>query len=60
MTTGSTGASLEQKLGLHIERKVASGPLGGDQEIGGMITNDEVAGVFFFIDPLTSPPLCHF
>jgi len=57
VTTGSTGASLEQKLGLVIDRKVASGPLGGDQEIGGMITNDEVAGVFFFIDPLTA--WCH-
>jgi methylglyoxal synthase len=36
--------------------QVASGPLGGDQEIGGMITNDEVACVFFFIDPLSAHP----
>ena len=33
-TTGSTGGALEKKLGLKIARKVASGPLGGDQEIG--------------------------
>mmetsp|Transcript_4057 Transcript_4057/g.10703 ORF Transcript_4057/g.10703 Transcript_4057/m.10703 type:complete len:348 (-) Transcript_4057:75-1118(-) len=56
VTTGSTGAALEKKLGLKIARKVASGPLGGDQEIGGMITQDEVAAAFFFIDPLSAHP----
>ena len=56
VTTGSTGAALEKKLGLSIAVKVASGPLGGDQEIGGMITRDEVAAAFFFIDPLSSHP----
>ena len=55
-TTGSTGAALEKKLGLRIARKVASGPLGGDQEIGGMITTDDVAAAFFFIDPLSAHP----
>lgn len=44
------------QLGLKIARKVASGPLGGDQEIGGMITTDEVAAAFFFIDPLSAHP----
>ena len=33
---------------------MASGPLGGDQEIGGMIANGTVAAAFFFIDPLSS------
>ena len=56
VTTGSTGGALEKKLGLKIAHKVASGPLGGDQEIGGMITNDQVAATFFFIDPLSSHP----
>jgi methylglyoxal synthase len=56
VTTGSTGASLEKTLGLQIARKVASGPLGGDLEIGGMIANGEVAAAFFFIDPLSSHP----
>ena len=56
LTTGSTGSALENKLGLHIARKVASGPLGGDQEIGGMVTNGEVAAAFFFVDPLSSHP----
>lgn len=56
VTTGSTGSALEAKLGLKIARKVASGPLGGDQEIGGMITQNLVAGCFFFIDPLSAHP----
>ena len=56
VTTGSTGSALEKKLGLTVACKVASGPLGGDQEIGGMITNDAVAASFFFIDPLSAHP----
>ena len=56
VTTGSTGASLEKKLGLKIARKVASGPLGGDQEIGGMISLGELDGVLFFRDPLSAHP----
>ena len=55
-TTGSTGAALETKLGLKIARKVASGPLGGDQEIGSLITTDECEAAFFFIDPLSAHP----
>ena len=47
VTTGSTGASLEQKLGLEVRRKVASGPLGGDQEIGALVAQNRVSGVFF-------------
>ena len=56
VTTGSTGSALESKLGLQVSAKVASGPLGGDQEIGSKITNDEVAACFFFIDPLSTHP----
>ena len=56
VTTGSTGSVLENNLGLKIKHKVASGPLGGDQEIGSLVTNDEVAAAFFFIDPLSAHP----
>jgi len=56
LTTGSTGRALEEKLGLTIAHKVASGPLGGDQDIGGMISRGEVAAVFFFRDPLSAHP----
>ena len=54
VTTGSTGRSLKNKLGIEVERLVASGPLGGDQAIGGMISEGQIASIFFFKDPLTS------
>lgn len=37
ITTGSTGKTLEEKLGLPVYHKVSSGPLGGDQEIGAFV-----------------------
>lgn len=55
VTTGSTGRALTS-LGLEVEHLVSSGPLGGDQEIGGMISQGDVAAVFFFTDPLTAHP----
>lgn len=55
VTTGSTGRALSA-LGLHVDTLVSSGPLGGDQEIGGMIARGQVAAVFFFTDPLSSHP----
>lgn len=54
ITTGSTGKTLEQKLGLKVHHKVASGPLGGDQEIGALVTQGNVSGIFFFKDPLSA------
>ena len=54
VTTGSTGRSLKNRLGIEVKRLVASGPLGGDQAIGGMISEGKVAAIFFFKDPLTS------
>jgi methylglyoxal synthase len=41
---------------LEVKSKVASGPLGGDQEIGGAGARGEVAAIFFFRDPLSSHP----
>jgi methylglyoxal synthase len=55
VTTGSTGRSLGA-LGLNVEQLVSSGPLGGDQQIGGMISQGDVAAVFFFTDPLSAHP----
>lgn len=54
ITTGSTGSTLEQKFGLQVEIKVSSGPLGGDQEIGGYIAQKKVGAVIFFKDPLSA------
>ena len=55
VTTGSTGRSLAA-LGLNVEHLVSSGPLGGDQEIGGLIAGGKVVAVFFFTDPLSAHP----
>ena len=56
VTTGSTGRALEGKLGIKVDKLVASGPLGGDQAIGGMISEKKIGGIFFFQDPLSSHP----
>jgi len=56
VTTGSTGRVLEQSLGLQVKVKVSSGPLGGDQEIGALVTRNECGAAFLFIDPLSAHP----
>ena len=56
VTTGSTGKMLHEKLGIPVEKIVASGPLGGDQAIGGLISENKIASIFFFQDPLTAHP----
>ena len=53
--TGTTGKLVSEATGLPITR-FRSGPLGGDQQIGAMIANDDMDMVFFFRDPLTAQP----
>jgi methylglyoxal synthase len=53
--TGTTGALLERELGLDVTR-LESGPLGGDQQIGAMISRDELDFLIFFWDPLEQLP----
>lgn len=53
--TGTTGTLISEATNLSITR-FRSGPLGGDQQIGAMIANDEMDMVFFFRDPLTAQP----
>jgi methylglyoxal synthase len=55
VATGSTGALINQELGLHVER-VAHGPHGGDLIIGGRVAEGTVKLVIFFRDPLTAQP----
>ena len=52
--TGTTG-TMVQNAGLKVDL-VASGPWGGDAEIGAMVTRGEIDGVIFFRDPLDKHP----
>ena len=52
--TGTTGTMI-QNAGLKVQL-VASGPMGGDAEIGAMVTRGEIDGVIFFRDPLDKHP----
>ena len=53
--TGTTGQRIHDEVGLHLTR-FRSGPLGGDQQIGSMIANNDMDMVIFFRDPLTAQP----
>ena len=51
--TGTTGKRIMEETNLNIHR-LASGPLGGDQQIGSLIVEQEIDLVIFLRDPLTS------
>jgi methylglyoxal synthase len=53
--TGTTGDILEGVLDFKIHR-LQSGPLGGDQQIGAKIVDNEIDFLIFFWDPLEPMP----
>lgn len=56
VATGTTGQRiLEASPELSI-RRLKSGPLGGDQQIGALISEGAIDALIFFVDPLTPLP----
>ena len=53
--TGTTGGRISEATGLPVHR-FKSGPLGGDQQIGAMISGDALDMVIFLRDPLAAQP----
>jgi methylglyoxal synthase len=53
--TGTTGRILEEVLGAPV-RRLQSGPIGGDQQIGAMIVDGQIDFLIFFWDPLEPQP----
>ncbi|WP_455661214.1 methylglyoxal synthase [Pradoshia sp.] len=53
--TGTTGLRIQEATGLPIHR-YQSGPLGGDQQIGAMVAQNDIDAIIFFRDPLTAQP----
>ncbi|MBU9714618.1 methylglyoxal synthase [Evansella tamaricis] len=54
-STGTTGTRIMENTSLQIHR-FQSGPLGGDQQIGARIADNDMDCVIFFKDPLTAQP----
>jgi methylglyoxal synthase len=54
-STGTTGKIIMENTDLNIFRFM-SGPLGGDQQLGAMVAQNELDLLIFFRDPLVSQP----
>ncbi len=63
--TGTTGRLVEEAINKHTEpsdssyvrvKKLKSGPLGGDQQLGAMISEGKIDYLFFFWDPMSQQP----
>lgn len=56
VSTGTTGGRIADACPDLSVIRVKSGPLGGDQQIGAMIAEGQIAALIFFIDPLSPMP----
>ena len=63
--TGTTGTLVEEALNSRLDksqtkaisiRKLKSGPLGGDQQLGSLIADGEIDVIIFFWDPMQPQP----
>nr|Q97IN6.2 RecName: Full=Methylglyoxal synthase; Short=MGS [Clostridium acetobutylicum ATCC 824] len=53
--TGTTAKLIKEATGLEVF-PYKSGPMGGDQQIGAAIVNEDIDFMIFFWDPLTAQP----
>jgi methylglyoxal synthase len=53
--TGTSAGLISQRIGLPVKALI-SGPMGGDQQLGGLIAEQKVHTLVFFWDPLEPTP----
>lgn len=56
VATGTTGGRIAETCPELDLKRLKSGPLGGDQQIGALIAEGTVDMLVFFVDPLTAMP----
>ena len=56
VATGTTGGRVLEACPELTLLRLKSGPLGGDQQIGALIAEGRIDGLFFFVDPLSPMP----
>lgn len=56
VATGTTGGMIQAACPSLTIKRMNSGPLGGDQQMGAMIAEGRLDMLFFFTDPMTPMP----